>query len=66
MFLYFWLATRTNRIIRCGIDAEYFPARSKSPVSTLSEEDVEVLAALQDLASQDAIKPMLLGRTVWI
>jgi hypothetical protein len=30
----------------------------------LSAEDAELLAALKDLASEDAISPMLLGRYV--
>jgi hypothetical protein len=44
---------------RCGIDAEYFPGEGKSGVSTLSEEDAELLEALEGLASQGPFNPML-------
>ncbi|CAG8971312.1 hypothetical protein HYALB_00001479 [Hymenoscyphus albidus] len=46
----------------CKIDADYFPGRGKSHVSTLSEEDRELLAALSDLAAEDVIPAFLPSR----
>ena len=40
---------------RCGIDTEYFPTPGNLPVSSLSEEDKELLKSLWVLASSDTI-----------
>ncbi|TVY81281.1 putative hydrolase [Lachnellula suecica] len=51
---------------KCDIDAEYFPAKGKSSVSTLSAEDEELLTALRDLANEDLISPMGPGGRVGV
>ena len=58
------LCKEINLIPRCDIDDEYFPAPGKASSSpeNLSAEDAELLAALRELASEDALIPILPGR----
>ncbi|GKZ92275.1 hypothetical protein AnigIFM59636_004997 [Aspergillus niger] len=40
-------------VLRCGIDAEYFPSARGSAVSTLSVEEEDLLSSLHALATKD-------------
>ncbi|EHK97299.1 putative hydrolase [Glarea lozoyensis 74030] len=42
----------------CGVDGEYFPGPDGSSLTELSEEDAELLEALEGLAAQPIFKPL--------
>ena len=53
------LGNRLTWRLRCGIDAEYFPATGISSVSDLSEADEELLIALRELADEGLFESIL-------